>query len=98
MSPSHQPSPEQLEALASFVAAIGLPANARARVMRCLNGDADKPERLLTTRDAAALIPLHPKTLLHLGRRGLLHPIRRGTRTVRWRESEIMAFRIGGAS
>ena len=98
MSPSHQPSPEQLEALASFVTAIGLPVDLRARVLRSLAGTADKPEKFLTTRDAAALIPIHPKTLLHLGRRGLLHPIRRGTRTVRWRESEITSFRDGGIS
>ena len=94
--PSAQPSTAQVEALAATMAALSLPGELRARILRMLNGSADHAEKLLTTRQAAAILEHHPKHLLRLGRAGILHPVRRSKRCLRWKESEVQAFARGG--
>jgi hypothetical protein len=51
---------------------------------------------LLKTREAAAVLGHHPKHVLHLGRSGVLHPVRRSKRCLRWKESEVRRFAIEG--
>lgn len=59
-----------------------------ARILAAAEGD-KKPavDKLLNTRQAAAVLGCHPKTLLGYGLSGRLHPIRRSSRLIRWRQS-----------
>lgn len=67
-----------------------------ARILAAAEGDR-KPavEKLLNTKQAAAVLGCHPKTLLRYGIMGRLHPIRRSARLIRWRQSEIEKMLIG---
>lgn len=91
-------TPVQVEALAATMAALSLPGDLRARVLRMVNGSADTADKLLTTRQAAAVLEHHPKTLLKLGRMGVISPVRRSKRCIRWRESEIRRFAAEGVA
>lgn len=53
-------------------------------------------ERLLTTRDAAAIVGLQPATLVAWRTRGTPgrpQPVKVGTRSVRYREADVVAWR-----
>ena len=84
----------KVEGLNGALLALRFDDAQRAKILRALTAP-DGDENLLTTRDAAALVPIHPKTLLALGRRGILNPIRRSKRSIRWREDEVRRFRLG---
>ena len=90
---------DQLAALKSFLAALGTPPDYVRRIMAAAGGaDAAKPSKLLPTRAAAAMIECHPKSLFRYARRGLLHPVKRSARCIRWRADEIERFAAGGAA
>lgn len=67
-----------------------------ARILAAAEGDR-KPavEKLLNTKQAAAVLGCHPKTLLRYGIMGRLHPIRRSARLIRWRQSEVDRMLMG---
>ena len=48
---------------------------------------------LITVRQAAAELQVQPNTIYRWCARGLLHPVRLGTRAVRFRRSEIERFK-----
>lgn len=50
---------------------------------------AEKPSDLITVRQAAAELQVQPNTIYRWCARGLLHPVRLGTRAVRLRRSDI---------
>ena len=53
-------------------------------------------EKLLTTRDAAAIVGLQPATFIAWRTRGTPdrpQPVRVGTRSIRYRESDVLAWR-----
>lgn len=54
---------------------------------------AEKPSDLITVRQAAAELQVQPNTVYRWCARGLLHPVRLGTRAVRFRRSEIERFK-----
>jgi hypothetical protein len=72
------------------------PEEAR-RVRAALQGGTPARERMLTTRTAADALDVHPKTVLHYGRSGLLHPVRRSARHLRWKASEVERLALEGA-
>ena len=47
------------------------------------------PDRLLTTRQACAVLACHRATLFRYARDGRITPVRRSARCLRWRESEV---------
>ena len=67
-----------------------------ARILAAAEGE-KKPsvEKMLNTKQAAAVLGCHPKTLLRYGLDGRLHPIRRSQRLIRWRQSEIEKMLMG---
>ena len=67
-----------------------------ARILAAAEGER-KPavEKLLTTKQAAAILGCHPKTLLGYGLSGRLHPVRRSSHLIRWRQSEIEKMLMG---
>lgn len=66
-------------------------------VLRALHGESrPRTELTIKTREAAALLDVHPKSVLRYARRGLLHPIRRSARAIRWRKSEVEALASEG--
>lgn len=68
------------------------------RVRAALTGEEPAREKLLTTKAAADVLQVHPKTMLLYGRRGLLHPVRRSCRFLRWRASEVERFALTGGA
>ena len=54
---------------------------------------AENPSDLITVRQAAAELQVQPNTVYRWCARGLLHPVRLGTRAVRFRRSEIERFK-----
>ena len=53
----------------------------------------EKPSDLITVRQAAAELQVQPNTVYRWCARGLLRPVRIGTRAVRFRRSEIERFK-----
>lgn len=72
------------------------PEEAR-RVRAALQGGAPTREKMLNTRAAADALDVHPKTVLTYARRGLLHPVRRSARHLRFRASEVERLALEGA-
>ena len=53
----------------------------------------EKTSDLITVRQAAEELQVQPNTVYRWCARGLLHPVRLGTRAVRFRRSEIERFK-----
>ena len=71
----------------------------RRRIIDALQADAPVRDRLLTTRTAAEVLQVHPKTVFEYEKRGMIHAIRRSSRHIRWKASEIERLAMtGGAS
>ena len=60
------------------------------------NPGADKPERLLKTKDVARAWECHPKSVLRYAERGLIKPVRRSKRCLRWRSSDVERIALQG--
>lgn len=54
---------------------------------------AENTSDLITVRQAAEELQVQPNTVYRWCARGLLHPVRLGTRAVRFRRSEIERFK-----
>lgn len=92
-------STKELEALKSFLQAVGTPPDEVRTIIRAA-GDSEKPapDKLILTREAAAILGCHPKTVFRYRRRGLLNPVRRSARCIRWRDSEVRRLAFGEAA
>ena len=90
---------KEVEALKCFLQAVGATPDEAREIIRAA-GDKDKPvpDKLILTREAAAILECHPKTVFRYRRRGLLNPIRRSARCIRWRESEVRRLAFGEAA
>ena len=87
----------EIESLKSYLRAVGAnPEDARAILGAATKADKEPADRLLLTRDSAAILECHPKTVFRYARRGLLHPVRRSARCIRWRESEVRRLAFEG--
>ena len=95
------------QGVARFINALPLPTRQHSRlanlepertvrILAAAEGE-KKPvvDKLLNTRQAAAVLGCHPKTLLRYGLSGRLHPVRRSKRLLRWRQSEIEKMLMG---
>ena len=88
----------ELESLKAYLRAVGATPDEARAILGAATGASKPPaDKLLKTRDAAAILEAHPKTVLRYARRGLLNPVRRTPRCIRWRESEVLALANGGA-
>lgn len=87
----------ELESLKSYLRAVGAsPDDARAIMGAATHADKTPADKLLLTREAAAILECHPKTVFRYRRRGLLNPVRRSSRCIRWRESEVRKLAYAG--
>lgn len=69
----------------------------RRRILDAAESESTARERLLTTRSAADVLQVHPKTVFEYEKRGLIHAIRRSTRHIRWKASEVERLAMTGA-
>jgi predicted DNA-binding transcriptional regulator AlpA len=87
----------ELEALKSLLQAVGTgPEETRAIMGAATNVNKAPTDKLVHTREAAAILECHPKTVFRYCHRGLLNPVRRSARCIRWRESEVRRLAFGG--
>ena len=70
----------------------------RRRIIDALHADSPVRDRLLTTRSAAEVLQVHPKTVFEYEKRDLIHAIRRSSRHIRWRASEIERLAMTGGA
>ena len=60
------------------------------RIIAAAQGEqSDSAEKYLRTGEAAAALECHPRSVFRYAARGLLHPVRRSARAIRWRKSEV---------
>ena len=86
----------ELEALKSNLRAWGAsPDETRAIMGAATNASKAPIDKLILTREAAAILECHPKTVFRYRRRGLLHSVNRSARGIRWRESEVRRLAFG---
>ena len=57
---------------------------------------AEVAEEYWKTRQAAAALDIHPKSIWRYANRGLLNPVKRSARSTRWRKSEVMKLAAEG--
>jgi hypothetical protein len=87
---------KEVEALKCFLQAVGASSDeSRAIIGAATNTDKAPVDKLILTREAAAILACHPKTVFRYRRRGLLHPVKRSARCIRWRESEVRRLAFG---
>lgn len=70
----------------------------RRRIIDALRADGPVRDRLLTTRSAAEVLQVHPKTVFEYEKRGLIHAIRRSSRHIRWKASEVERLAMTGGA
>lgn len=85
-----------IDALKSVCLAVNADPETTRRVIQAAKGDVQKPDGLLTTKAAAGVLECHPKSVWRYARRGVLHPVRRSARTIRWRKSEVERLAFEG--
>ena len=86
-----------IDALQSICRASNAPADVTARIVRAAKGDATQPDRTLTTKAAAEVLECSKKSVFRYAERGLLTPVRRSARCLRWRKSEVEKLAFQGA-
>ena len=89
--------------LVAAIKSVALAAGADAETIARLTAAAQEEpsttaESYLRTREAAAALDCHPKSVFRYARRGLLHAVKRSARSVRWRKSEVDRLVAGGAA
>ena len=72
------------------------PERAQRILAAAKDSAAETAEEYWRTRQAAAALDVHPKSLWRIARRGQLHPIKRSARAVRWRKSQVMKLAAEG--
>lgn len=86
-----------IEALQSVCRATGAPPEITKRIVAAAKGtEATAKDKAVTTRAAAGVLECSTKTVYRLAARGLLNPIRRSSRCVRWRLSEVERLALRG--
>ena len=69
----------------------------RQQLLATLNEGETRPkEKLIQTKEAAAILEACGKTVFRYEQRGLLHAIRRSKRCIRWRKSEVERLALTG--
>ena len=88
--------PEHLAAIKSLLRALSIESERQARILAACRDGAEVSDAMITTRAAAGLLGVHPKTVFRYRARGLLRPVVRSARCIRWRQSEVAALANGG--
>ena len=71
----------------------------RKRILSALKDSDSRPnEKLIQTKEAAAILESCGKTVFRYEQRGLLHGIRRSKRCIRWRMSEVERLALNGVA
>ena len=68
----------------------------RRRILDAVQADGPVRDRLLTTKSAADILQCHFKTVFQYEKRGLIHAIRRSSRHIRWKASEVERLAMTG--
>ena len=77
-------------ALESVCKATNTEPERTARIIAAAQGEqSDSAEKYLRTVEVAAALECHPRSVFRYAARGLLHPVRRSARAIRWRKSEV---------
>lgn len=85
-----------IEALRAVCIASDADPDTTKRVIQAARGNVQKPDGLLTTKAAAGVLECHPKSVWRYANRGVLNPVRRSARCVRWRKSEVERLAFEG--
>lgn len=88
----------QLSAIRSLLAALQIEPDRQARIIAACRDGATAADTLIKTREAAAILGIHAKTLFRYRRRGMLHSVHRSPRCIRWRKSEVETLANGGVT
>ena len=78
-----------LAAIESLCRATNTEPERTARILAAARGTSAETERYLKTREAAAALECHTRSVFRYAERGLLHPVRRSARAIRWKASEV---------
>ena len=85
-----------ITALESICRLANLEAERTARILAAaVHEEVKAPEKYLTTKQAAAILECHPKSIFRYAARGKISPIRRSARLIRWKQSEIVRLADG---
>ena len=81
---------EELESMVKMALRAGgaSPEQSR-RTLSALASEAPKNERLIKTREVSKIWECHPKSVLRYAARGLIDPVRRSKRCLRWKLSDV---------
>ena len=83
-------------ALEGLLAATNVePERAQRILAAAKDSAAEVAEEYWKTRQAAAALDIHPKSIWRYANRGLLNPVKRSARSTRWRKSEVMKLAAG---
>jgi hypothetical protein len=85
-----------IDVLQSVCRATGATPEITRAVLRAAKGEPTTPEKAITTKAAAEALECCPRTVHRLAARGLLTPIRRSRRCLRWRRSEVERLALEG--
>jgi hypothetical protein len=73
-----------------------LSKNLTKKILAILDGKEATKAPLLTTRQAADYLQMHPVSLRMLGQKGVLKPIRYSARKLRWPEDMLTEYLYNG--
>ena len=85
-----------ITALEAMLPAFNVESERMQRILAAAKDSAaETAEEYWRTRQAAAALDVHPKSIWRYARRGQLHPIKRSARSTRWKKSEVMRLAAG---
>ncbi len=86
-----------IDALHSVCRISGTPPEVTRKIVMAAKGDPMTPDKTITTKQAADMLECCTKSVYRYAGRGLLHPVRRSARCIRWRKSEVERLAMQGA-
>lgn len=86
--------PETMSTVEAILSAdTSVPADHRKTILDfCRENRRTSRARMITAKEAAGILGVHPRTLQRWGREGRLHPVSYTPRRIRWNEGEIREF------
>ena len=91
-------SPDLYGTIAMLLKSADVDPGQRQKILRVCRDGGNKGNgrpKMLTTREAAAVLECCPKTVLRYAKRGALIPARRSARCLRWRQDQVHALATG---
>jgi len=84
-----------IEALKAVCRLANADQDMTRRIIGAVKHEAVKPDTLITTKQVAAILQCHPKSVLRYARQGMIQPVRRSARCLRWRKGEVERLAYG---